>query len=88
MSIINVSCLQISLPKEELRNFSKLYNPVTIAKLQDMYPYFAWMRYINTFLNGSKISSHEIVILQSPGYIYALEKLLINTPRRFQIRHV
>lgn len=52
-----------------------------------MYPYFAWLRYIHTFLNGTKVSSSEIVILQSPGYISALEKLLINTPGRFEIVH-
>lgn len=70
------------MPKEELRNFSKLYNPMTIGELQQRYPTINWLRYINTIIDGTRVNENEIIILQSPNYIAALEKLLCNTPKR------
>lgn len=61
---------------------------MTIDKLQENYPSFSWLRYINTILADNDIKSSEIVILQSPGYIKSLEKLLITTPRRIVANYI
>lgn len=35
--------MQISLPNEERRNATALYNPMTIKELQEKYPYNNWV---------------------------------------------
>ena len=40
----------MSLPKEERRNATKLYNKMTIAELQNISSAVPWLEYINTVL--------------------------------------
>jgi len=42
--------LQFSLPREERRNVTKLYNPMTIAELQAKFQSIPWLEYIQTLL--------------------------------------
>lgn len=42
--------LQFSLPREERRNVTKLYNPMTISELQEKFPSIPWLEYINRLL--------------------------------------
>ena len=42
--------LQFSLPKEEGRNMTKLYNPMTVVELQKKYQTIPWLEYFNTLL--------------------------------------
>lgn len=73
---------QISLPKEQLRNFTKLYNPMTIAELDEKFPKINWFRYINNLIDDIKVNKSEIVIVQSPTYFKKLGNLLSTTSKR------
>lgn len=74
---------QISLPREERRNASALYNPYTIKQLQDSYPYLNWLDYINAFLpTGLQVTETEIAINSVPLYFEQLGDVLNSTSNR------
>lgn len=52
------SFFQYSLPKEERRNISKLYNKMTIGELQTMVPEIPWLEYINRVLHPFFVVSY------------------------------
>ncbi|KAJ8668512.1 hypothetical protein QAD02_010175 [Eretmocerus hayati] len=79
----------ISLPIEKRRNATALYNPMTIKELQDKYKSIPWLEYFNTLLEPSaRVTEDEIVIINVPGYISGLEKLLVEIPKRTQANYV
>lgn len=74
---------QISLPREERRNASLLYNPYTIKQLQESYPYINWLDYINAMLpTGLNVNENEIVTNSVPTYFKQLENILNTTSKR------
>lgn len=74
---------QISLPKEERRNATALYNPTTIDKLQESYPYLNWDDYINALLpQDLTVYGNETVINAVPAFFKQLETVLISTSKR------
>lgn len=78
------AALQISLPVEERRNATRLYNPMTITEIQQKFPSIPWLEYINTILAPSnQINETERLIINTPTYISSLEKLLSVTPKRY-----
>ncbi|CAK1588785.1 unnamed protein product [Parnassius mnemosyne] len=79
----------ISLPLEKRRNATSLYNPMTIAELQQKFPKIPWLTYINRLLAPHvKVGLEEIAIVNVPKYITDLEMLLEKTPRRVQANYV
>jgi predicted metalloendopeptidase len=75
---------QISLPNEQRRNASKLYNPKSVAELQKEYSFIPWTEYFANILPPNiKIEDSEIVIINVASYLKDLEKLLSETPKRF-----
>ncbi|GLV37796.1 Neprilysin 2 [Carabus blaptoides fortunei] len=79
---------KICLPKEQLRNFTELYNPITIRELQIRYPDISWLSYISKLLNGVTVTEDEVIILQSLNYLNGLFKLLNDTPKRIQANYL
>lgn len=74
---------QISLPKEERRNATALYNPTTIDKLQESYPYLNWDDYINALLpQDLTVYGNETVINAVPEFFKQLETVLSSTSKR------
>lgn len=72
-----------SLPKEERRNATKLYNKVTIGDLQQLVPQIPWLEYINALLSPFfNVSVDEPVIVSSKSFIKNLGELLNRTPKR------
>ena len=53
--LFEMQLANFSLPREERRNASKLYNPMKIRELSKLDPNTPWLEYIN------KILSEEIV---------------------------
>lgn len=78
-----LSLAKISLPLEERRNASKLYNPMKIADLQQKFPSIPWQEYLNNLLNPLSIRQDDIIIVNSPKYLSDLEALLSTTPKRY-----
>lgn len=79
----------ISLPLEKRRNATSLYNPMTVAELQQKFPRIPWLTYINRLLAPHvQIGLDEVAIVNVPKYISDLEDLLEKTPKRVQANYV
>lgn len=75
--------LQLSLPSEERRNVTKLYNAMTVHEMQSTFPTIPWLAYFNNILPGNvHITSDEVIIVAVPSFIKGLEKLVTETPKR------
>ncbi|CAL8147661.1 unnamed protein product [Orchesella dallaii] len=78
-----------SLPREERRNVTKLYNPMTIKELQEKWKSIPWLEYINRLLpEAVKVDENEIVIVTVPEYLNKFEKLIQETDARTQANYV
>lgn len=74
--------LQISLPLEKQRNYTELYNPMTIKQIQETYPYINWIDYISNMLpEGVSITENEIINVRVPSFFKAFGDLLERTPK-------
>ncbi|XP_018319545.1 neprilysin-2 isoform X2 [Agrilus planipennis] len=84
-----IQLANISLPSEKRRNASALYNPMTVAQLQNNYPEIPWLEYINKVIDLPEIAvdENEVVIVSVPGYISDLIRLLKKTPKRVQANY-
>ncbi|XP_018009275.1 neprilysin-2-like [Hyalella azteca] len=81
--LFEIQLANLSLPQERRRNFTELYNKMTVAELQDRVPSIPWLTYINNLLSPFiTITEHEEVIVIVPTYMEDLEKLLLETPKR------
>jgi len=80
----------ISLPREERRDSSKLYNPMTISQLSQLDPNTPWLEYINNVLteNIAKVKEFETIIVDVPSYIENLSDLLAVTPAHVQANYL
>jgi predicted metalloendopeptidase len=77
------------MPKEELRDANKHYNPTTFAALNEKYPYIEWLQYVNSKLySGLTFSESDDVILQAPSYYDQLENVLSKTDKRTIANHI
>lgn len=87
--LFEMQLANISLPLEKRRNATSLYNPMTIAELQQKFPKIPWLEYINRLLTPHwKVDLNEIAIVSVPKYISDLEVLLETTPKRVQANYV
>ena len=74
---------QINLPREERRDATKLYNPMTIKELSQKVPGIPWLDYMNTILAPHHVlTEKERVIVDVPDYFPKLIELLAQTPKR------
>ena len=81
-----ISLAHITIPKEERRNATELYNPTVLGDLKtyDHLP-SSWTKYIRKLFevsDGVKIEETEKVILTNAGYFKKLSELLKNTEPR------
>lgn len=75
--------LQLSLPSEERRNVTKLYNAMTVHEMESTFPTIPWLTYFNNILPESvHITRDEVIIVAVPSFIKGLEKLIADTPKR------
>ncbi|XP_018009279.1 neprilysin-2 isoform X2 [Hyalella azteca] len=81
--LFEIQLANFSLPKEQRRNATKLYNKMTVAELQGRVPNIPWLSYINTILSPfTTVTEREEVIVNVPSYIENLGKLLLRTDKR------
>ncbi|GIY26782.1 hypothetical protein CDAR_530091 [Caerostris darwini] len=76
-----ISLANYSLPREERRNISKLYNKYTVQKLQELVPQIDWMKYFNGLLNNP-ILPNEPLIVSVPDFVIRFADLILNTDKR------
>lgn len=78
-----IQIANFSLPKEQRRNASKLYNKMTISELQARVPNVPWIEYINTILAPFiVVTEQEEVIVNVPTYVEEMGRLLLTTHKR------
>jgi len=73
-----------SQARENRRNASRLYNPMMIRDLHTLAPMVPWPEYINNILTKDllQVEDTERVIVDEPGYLKNLTKLLPETSNR------
>lgn len=73
---------QLTLPLEKQRNFTELYNPMTIKQIQETYPYIDWIDYIVRILpEDLVIDENELINVRVPSFFKGLGELLQTTPK-------
>ncbi|KAK9722856.1 Peptidase family M13 [Popillia japonica] len=84
-----IKLANISLPNEERRNATALYNAMTIRQLQATYQSIPWLEYINTLLApDTKVTDDEIIVLSVPKYLADFQLLMSKTPKRVQANYL
>ena len=80
----------ISLPREQRRDSSRLYNPMTIKELHTLDPNTPWLEYLNKLLSKDivQVTEEEVIIVDVPNYVRALGSLLRVTPARVQANYL
>ena len=48
---LEIKLANMSMSKEERRDITKLYNPTTLAEMNQNYPFLDWAKYINEILS-------------------------------------
>jgi len=81
---------KISLPREERRDATKLYNPMPISQLAELDPNTPWLDYINRVLSKEvvQVDGTETIIVDVPSYIKDFSDLLAKTPVRVQANYL
>lgn len=75
---------RISMPLKLRKDKQKLYNPMSVADLQDNFPTIPWQDYFNNLLSPLTIRQDETIIVTYPKYLSGLEVLLMKTPKRYK----
>jgi neprilysin len=83
MTVILTSLSQLSLAREDRRNRTRLYNPISIKDFQNLFPSIDWVDYFNTFLTQKdQITADEVIIMSDKSTFEKLHYLLSSTPKR------
>ena len=82
----HIQLAAITQTREERRDTSSLYNPMTINEISQLNPHTPWLEYINALLEGTRVNGEERVVVHAPSYLEKLNNLLQDTPIRVQVR--
>jgi len=74
----------ISLPREERRNATKLYNPRKLSEMSSLAPIANWTDYVNQVLTKDvmQVDDDERVIVTVPTFFQNLTKVLATEPKK------
>jgi len=80
----------MTLPREERRNKTALYNPMTIEEGSKIYPDLPWVNHINKILNNPEITvdKTEIVNVAVPKYVREFKDMIKTIPDRIQANYM
>lgn len=82
-----IALANFSLPREERRNISRLYNKYTVKELQNMIPQIPWLKYFNGLLNH-EIYENETLIVAVPGFLKDFANLITKTEKRVMANYM
>ncbi|CAL4068066.1 unnamed protein product [Meganyctiphanes norvegica] len=78
-----IEIAKLVLPKEERRNYTKLYNKISIFDLEKLGPGIPWLKYFNHMLSPNFIvNDDEPLILYAKKFISKITKLIESTPKK------
>ncbi|XP_014239311.1 endothelin-converting enzyme homolog isoform X5 [Cimex lectularius] len=69
---------EITIPDEERRDEEKMYHLMTVADLENLAPFIAWLKYFNNALNqvNNEITEKEMIVVYAPQYMVNLTRIL------------
>ncbi|CAG2104773.1 unnamed protein product [Medioppia subpectinata] len=70
-----------SLPREERRNISLLYNKMNLTQVALLAPKTEWSKYFNNLLSES-VTDKEEIIVNVPNFIRSVDTLIAQTKKR------
>jgi len=82
---LELKIAEMNLPREERRNKTALYNPMTVKKASELYPGLPWVDYINSVLSPDRsvtIDESEVVNVAVPKTIRQIGELIDSAPAR------
>ena len=82
---LELKIAEMTLPREERRNKTALYNTMTIKEASALYPKLPWVEYINAVLSLDRMVSvdeNEVVNVAVPKYVEEFGKLIATVPAR------
>merc|ERR1711936_1194452 len=82
---LELKIAEMTLPREERRNKTALYNTMTIKEASALYPKLPWVEYINVVLSPDRtvtVDENEVVNVAVPKYIEEFGKLIATVPAR------
>ncbi|XP_040574082.1 neprilysin-2 isoform X2 [Lepeophtheirus salmonis] len=87
---LEMKLANFSLPRENRRNATKLYNPMTIKDLTKLDPFTPWLDYINNILSKEiiQVNDKEVIIVNVPSYIKNFSLLINNTSDRVKANYL
>jgi len=87
---LELKIAEISLPREERRNKTALYNPMTLKKVQAMYPEIPLVKYVNHILGSADVTvdENEVVNVAVPKYITDFRELMKSATPRAQANYI
>ncbi|CAG0881750.1 unnamed protein product [Cyprideis torosa] len=81
--LFEIDLSNFTLPDEERRNVTLLYNRMTIGDLSERWPSVKWLEYINNLLAPfHKVTTDEPVIVDVPSFIDRFLEKIDATPKR------
>merc|ERR1711936_81333 len=82
---LELKIAKLTLPREEMRNKTALYNTMTIKEASALYPKLPWVAYINAVLSLDRtvsVDENEVVNVAVPKYVEEFGKLIATVPAR------
>ena len=77
------SLARISVPREQRRNITRLYNKMFARDLYSLAPNIDWQRYLRALLKDDQLDmDRDEVIVKVPSFLRALDGLLVETEAR------
>lgn len=77
------SLAKISVPREQRRNVTRLYNKMLAKDLYSLAPNIDWLRYLRSLLKDDQLDlERDEVIVKVPNFIRAIDQLLADTEPR------
>jgi len=87
---LELKLAEMSLPREERRNETALYNPMTIQKVQELYPEIPLLQYIIDILGSADVTvdENEVVNVAVPKYITDFREYIAKSSPRAQANYI
>ncbi|XP_064461110.1 neprilysin-1-like isoform X2 [Ornithodoros turicata] len=79
--------INLTIPNEQRRNFSVIYNKWTMEELQERIPLVNWTRYFNAVM-PMELSPKEEVVVFAPQYLKRMSQLIDATPKRVVANYI
>ena len=87
---LELKLAELSLPKEERRNKTALYNPMSLKQVQELYPELPLIQYVNDILGSADVTvdETEVVNVAVPKYITDFRAYIATTSPRAQANYI